>query len=475
MIYDLVVAGGAVALPGGVVDCDIAVRGERIAAIGEPGSFRDAAAVVNAAGRLVVPGGIDPHVHCSLDIYNPSGGPPIMGAGPDVVGNAAIYGGTTTLIDFVKIWPDDDARAKVRAQVERWSESSPCDYSFHVWFHDRIPAPQHEQIPELITDGFPSFKVFITDGFPAKRGRKVSMGTLLDLYRVTAEHGGIVAVHAEDDDLVMHAYDRMIPQGNVHFSKMSHVHSGISEDLAFTRIISLLRHVPGAALYLMHVSAKEGVAAIRNARREGLAVYGETLHQYALHTEADYLRPNGQQYHTYPSLKSEEDTAAIWSALVSGDLSVFATDELCTSLEEKLRGDRIDNTIGGNAGIEPRMAILYTEIVQKRDLGVEKFVELSSTSAAKLMGMYPQKGAIMVGSDADLAVLDVGLDKEITAADLHETDYTPWEGWRVAAWPSSTILRGQIRLRDGQLVEPSAKGKVVHRRLAPTVNSGRIM
>src|SRR5262249_3569573 len=162
------------------------------------------------------------------------------------------------------------------------------------------------------------------------------------------------------------------------------VHNQLSEDLSFRRVIRLAESVLGTAIYMMHVSAGTGVAAIAEARAKGLPVYGESLHQYMLYSQEDYRRPNGQIYHTYPSLQSKEDQKALWDGTVSGAINCVATDELCCSLQMKTAGCRIDDTTGGNSGVEPRLAVMYTEMVERRGYSLPRYVDLISTNAAKI-------------------------------------------------------------------------------------------
>ena len=159
-------------------------------------------------------------------------------------------------------------------------------------------------------------------------------------------------------------------------------------------------------MYMVHTSAKTGVAAMAAARARGFPVYGETLHQYLLYNAEDYKRPGGQIYHTYPSLKFPEDQAALWQAMRHGAIQCVATDEVCCPLEVKLKGSRIDDAMGGNSGVEPRVPLMYTQMVRERGFSLEEFVALVSSNAAKIMGLYPRKGALAVGSDADIVLLD---------------------------------------------------------------------
>jgi dihydropyrimidinase len=228
----------------------------------------------------------------------------------------------------------------------------------------------------------------------------------------------------------------------------------------------------GTTLYMMHTSAASGVSAIREARARGVSIYGESLHQYMLYTSEDYKRTNGQIYHTYPSLKSAEDQAALWAGTLDGCINCVATDEICCTLAKKLQGVRIDDTTGGNAGVEPRVALMYTEMVGKRRYSLSRFVDLVSTNAAKIMGLYPRKGAIAAGSDADICVLDPTDKRTIRAQDLHEADYTPWEGRKMEAWPCLTLLRGKVVVENGKWQGALTDGKWQPRKIAPEILEG---
>src|SRR5207248_8307250 len=176
-----------------------------------------------------------------------------------------------------------------------------------------------------------------------------------------------------------HAYVREADaRGRTSFHNMAEVHTTLSEDLAFNRVIRLAANIPGSALYMLHTSAATGVRAIATARNEGVPIYGETLHQYLMYSAEDYKRPNGQIYHTYPSLKFAEDHAALWAATNHGAIQTVATDEICCPLKYKLQGSRIDDTTGGNAGVEPRVSLIYTETVEKRGYDLTQFVGLVS-------------------------------------------------------------------------------------------------
>ena len=226
---------------------------------------------------------------------------------------------------------------------------------------------------------------------------------------------------------------------------------------------------------MMHTSAASGVAAIREARARGVPIYGESLHQYMLYSSEDYKTPNGQIYHTYPSLKSPEDQAALWQGTLDGAINCVATDEICCTLKQKIQGVRIDDTTGGNAGVEPRVALMYTEMVGKRGYSLNRFVDLVSANAARIMGLYPRKGALAAGADADICVLDPADRRVIRAGDLHEADYTPWEGRQMDAWPCLTMLRGKVVVENGTFRGSLDDGKWQPRKVASEIIAGPML
>ena len=428
-MLDLIIRGGDVVTPHGVVQGDVAVAGETIAAIAAAGalSAESATRVIDATGHIVMPGGIDPHVHLHHEWTKPDG-TPLVTAGPEQVGPAALYGGTTTLIDFAYWRGGVSALQAIETRDKDFVGKTPCDWAYHIMLHSEPPPEFSGQLAEAIQAGYPTLKIFTTNILPSRSGRMIDFGDIWEAFGVLAKEGGLGVIHAEDNDIVMHMYAKLIREGRVGFEHLAEVHNQLSEDLSFRRILRLAESVPGTALYMMHVSAGTGVAAIAEARGKGLPVYGETLHQYLLYSSEDYKRPNGQIYHTYPSLKSADDQNALWHGTANDLIHCVATDELCCTLKDKLVGNRIDNTTGGNSGVEPRLGVMYSEMVTRRGYSLSQYVDLVSTNAAKIMGLYPRKGVLAPGSDADIAILDPTRRGKVRATDLHETDYTPWEG-----------------------------------------------
>ncbi|MGZ5232344.1 MAG: amidohydrolase family protein, partial [Burkholderiales bacterium] len=353
-MFDLVIRSDRVVTPSGAVPYDVAVQGGKIVALAAAGTFGadSAKRVIDASGKIVMPGGIDPHVHCKW--YSPLPDGTVLNTDPpSVVSRAALYGGTTTMIDFARWTHGNTIQQAIAKRHEDWTAQCYCDYSFHVMVEGDLPPEIFPQLAEAVGSGYPTVKIFTTDITPSRKGRMVDFGDIWEVFKVVAQERGMCVMHCEDNDIVMHMYDKLIREGRVGFEHLAEVHNAMSEELSFRRVLGIARNVPGIALYFLHVSAASGVEAIREARANGMPMYGETLHQYLLYSAEDYRKPGGQMYHTYPSLKFPEDQKALWEATNHGAIQVIATDELCCPLRVKLQGSRIDDTTGGNSGVEP--------------------------------------------------------------------------------------------------------------------------
>jgi dihydropyrimidinase len=470
-VLDLVIRGGRVITPQGVGSWDVGVQDGRIAVLGAPGTLpSEATKVIDASGLIVAPGGVEPHTHLAHGIMSHPESPSIT-LGPEEDTRGMACGGTTTHIDFCYVRPGGEIMPVLEQRAARWKGQSHVDYAFHITLAGALPLRVFEQMPEAIQAGHPSFKVFTTNVLPPhpkRAGNRLDFGRIGLAMEKTAQHGGIMVVHGEDEDLVQFNYERFREEGRMDGTNMHLVHTKLSELLAFRRTIALARAVD-ATVYFVHTSAREGVEAIGEARSLGLPVYGETLHQYACFNAEYYKTPRGFCSHTYPSLKFPEDQKALWDGLVYGGLSTLATDEYPTSLELKLRGRTIEDVTGGNVGAEARLGIAFTEGVGKRGMSLERFADITATNAAKIFGLYPRKGVIAPGSDADFAIMDPAIRKTLTKDDFHVTDYSPWEGWQISGWPAVTILRGRVIAERGKLVGSTSDGQLLLRKLDPQV------
>ncbi|MBI2160470.1 MAG: amidohydrolase family protein [Candidatus Rokubacteria bacterium] len=470
-MLDIVVRNGQVVTPEGVGAWDIGIQGERIAAVAVAGTLPgDAAEVIDARGLIVVPGGIDPHTHLAHAIMSHPEEPGIT-LGPEDDTRGMAYGGTTTHLDFCYVRPGTEIPQAIEQRAARWKGNSYVDYAFHVTLSGALDLRIFEQIPEAIQQGFPSFKVFTTNilpSHPKRQGNRLDFGRIGFAMEKVAPQGGLMVVHGEDEDLVQFNYERFRAEGRTDGTNLHLVHTKLSELLAFRRTVALARAL-GTAVYFVHTSAKEGVETIAEARAQGLPVYGETLHQYCCFNAEYYKTPRGFCSHTYPSLKFPEDQAALWDGLVRNGLSTLATDEYPTSLELKLKGRKIDDVTGGNVGAEARLGIAYSEGVVKRGMALQRFADITATNAARIFGLYPKKGVIAPGSDADLVFLDPSVRKTLAREDFHVTDYSPWEGWQVTGWPVTTMLRGRLIVDRGKLLGAPSDGRLLSRKIDPVM------
>ncbi len=470
-MLDVVVRNGQVVTPEGVGAWDIGIQGELIAAVAQPGTLpTEGAKLIDARDLIVVPGGIDPHTHLAHPIMSHPEEPGIT-LGPEDDTRGMAYGGTTMHLDFCYVRPGTEIPRAIEQRSARWKGNSYVDYAFHVTLCGALELRIFEQIPEAIQQGFPSFKVFTTNVLPPdpkRQGNRLDFGRIGFAMEKVAPQGGLMVVHGEDEDLVQFNYERFRAEGRADGTNLHLVHTKLSELLSFRRTVALARAL-GTAVYFVHTSAKEGVETIAEARAQGLPVYGETLHQYCCFNAEHYKTPRGFCSHTYPSLKFPEDQAALWDGLVRDGLSTLATDEYPTSLAVKLRGKMIDDVTGGNVGAEARMGIAYSEGVVKRGMSLQRFAEVTATNAARIFGLYPKKGVIAPGSDADLVCLDPSVRKTLARGDFHVTDYSPWEGWQVTGWPVTTMRRGRVIVDRGKLLGAPSDGRLLSRKIDPVI------
>lgn len=467
-MLDIIIKNATVVTPAGEGAWDIGIQGEKIVLLAERGQLPETSArVIDGTAMVAVPGGIDPHVHTSW-LVPTAANAGISCADAVDVSRAAVYGGTTTLIDFA-IWrPGITLADAFEEKTADWAGSY-TDFALHGTFKGEIPFETIEEIGEAIQDGHASFKVWMTNATPSRPPQKTDLGYMWGMLEQTRDHGGMLAVHAEDDEIVMYSYKKLAREGKWDFTNVHLAHNTLSEALSFRRVIGLAERV-GAPIYLMHVSAEEGVRAIAESRGRGFPIYGETLQHYLSFNADAYKKENGQIYHTYPSLKPEEDRLALWQGVRDGVLSTVATDEMCTDLATKVRGETIDDVTGGHAGVEVRMGLMYSEIVNKRGGSLLEFVDVTSANAARIMGLYPKKGAIAVGSDADIVLMRPE-DRTISHTDMHETNYSAWDGYQASCWPHTTLLRGQVLVEGGQLVG-KATGTIPKRKISSEIMNG---
>jgi dihydropyrimidinase len=476
---DLVVAGGLVVTPEGALERDVVVEGETIAAFAEPGTVQvGGARLLDATGRIVVPGGVEPHAHIFEPMYRGwSQAKDVWLQSPEGATRAAIFGGTTTVLSFafmaVHVTEQEfDARLAVEHRREIFTGRSYADFAFHPVLTGTPSDATIASVADAIAEGTSTVKLFTTDLTTGQAGVRIDNGSAFEVMQSCAEHGALVMVHAEDDDLIKHMEAKLRRDGRNGLENVHLVHTLLGEELA-VRAYDRLASEAGAPLYIVHVGGWRPLVAISEARAAGRPVYGEVLHNMLCFSTEDYARPDGARYHIGMGLKEPGNQEPLWAALADGTLSTLATDEYTTSYAVKMAGTDLETTPGGHAGIETRGLIGFSEGYVKGRMSLERFVEVFSANPAKLMGLYPRKGAIAPGSDADLAVWDPDVRRTITLDDLHhDSDYSPWEGWEVRGWPVATVLRGKIVVDEGKLLGGPEDGRWLPRWLDGAVRAG---
>jgi dihydropyrimidinase len=482
-MMDLIIRGGLVVTPEGVGERDVGVRDGKIVAVAWPGTLpsENVGRVIDAQGKIVIPGGIEPHAHIAIPVPKQwAGRPEVMTRPPEVTSRAAAFGGVTTVIDFAGVEfqrflrdvssgaASGTSRESILEVLEErrgvFRDHCYTDFAFHYILSGSVSPETLGQIGEAVQEGVGSFKIFTT--FPPLR---VPYGHLWAVFAEVAKHGGIMAVHAEEDDIVSYMTEKLKREKRDQGYNLHLVHNNLSEDTSFHTVVRLAKYT-GVGIYFVHVTAKEGVATIAEARSQGLPVYGEALHNYLEFTCEDYKKPGGTVIHTYPAIKFPEDRDALMAGLLDGRLCTTATDEFTTDKDVKLFGNTIETVCGGHNGIETRLPVAFTKFVSQRQMSLPRFAAITSTNAAKILGMYPQKGAIAPGSDADLVLIDPQMRKKLTLSDLHsDSDYSIWEGFECQGYPVMTILRGKVIVEDGKLVGNSSDGRWLKRKVSSDV------
>jgi len=476
-MLDLIIRGGLTVTPEEVAQMDVGVLDGKIVAVAVPGALEaEARRVINAQGKIVLPGGIEPHAHIGIPIPEKwAGRPEVITSPPQMSSRAAAFGGVTTILDFAgnfNFAPVDGSDQKpimkvIEERREIFKDHCYTDFAFHYIFRgDELEAAPEaiDQIGEAIQAGLASFKIFTVHA-----PFRVPYGHLWSVFTEVTKHAGIMVVHAEEDEIVTYMIAKLKREGRDHGYNLHLVHNNLSEDISFRKILRLAKHTE-TGVYFVHATAKEGVAAIAEARSEGQPVYGEALHNYLEFTCEDYKKPDGTLIHTYPAIKYAEDRDSLIAGLLDGRLCTTATDEWTTHKDVKLSGRTVETVCGGHNGIETRLPVVFTKLVSERGMSLQRFAAITSTNAAKILGLYPQKGAIAPGSDADFVLVDPTMRKKLTLGDLHaDSDYSIWEGFECRGYPVMTILRGKVIVEDGKLLGSSSDGRWLPRKVSAEV------
>ena len=453
---DLVVRNAHAVTAADEMDCDIGVRDGRIVALGLqlPAALRE----IDAAGRVVTPGGVD--AHCHLD--QPMPPPSRMADDFDTGTRSAACGGTTTVIPFAAQVKGQSLRAAVEDYHRRADGRAHTDYAFHLIVSDPSPDVLQVELPALIREGYSSFKIYMTYD-----DLKLDDGQILDVLEVARQHGAMAMVHAENADCIEWLTRRLEAAGRTAPRFHAHARPMLVEREATHRAIALSELVD-VPILIVHVSGREAVEQIRWARAHGLQVFAETCPQYLFLTAEDLGIDNdylGARCVCSPPPRDKRNQQVIWEGLADGLFTVFSSDHAPFRYDapegKKPGGQQVPfrHIPNGIPGIETRLALLYSEGVLGGRITANRFVELTATNPAKAYGLHPRKGTIAIGSDADLVVWDER-DFVLTNQQLHHAvDYTPYEGIALRAWPGITICRGEVLWQDGQFLGRAGQGQ----------------
>ncbi len=440
----LLVEGGRIITSTQDYVSDILIDGGRVRAIG---SFEglEADQVVNASGRLVFPGGVDPHTHLDTPVAGT-----VISDDFDSGTRAAAVGGTTTIIDFAIQEKGTDPRSSLEEWHGRASDKAAVDYAFHQILTD-LPDDLLPSLDGLISEGVTSFKLFMA--YP--NAWMLDDGAIFKAMRHTAENGGFIMLHCENGFAIEALIEDSLARGDTDPIFHARTRPSLAEDEATRRGIALAE-MAGVPVYIVHMSSAGSVQAVAEARDRGVRAYAETCPQYLLLTDDKLAEPgfSGANYVCSPPLRSRDHHAPLWNGLKVGDLQAVGTDHAPFYFRQRQVGREDFSKIpNGLPGIEWRMGLLYHHGVVEGRISLNRFVEITSTNAAKLFGLYPRKGEIAPGSDADLVVFNPEARTLLSVANqVTNCDYNPYEGRVLAGAIDVVLLRGEVIVRDGKYV-----------------------
>jgi dihydropyrimidinase len=434
---------------------DIFIEGETVSLIGNNLNVK-ADEVIDAKGKLVMPGGIDPHVHLEMPFKK------TFSADNYETGTlAALHGGTTTVIDFIIQKQGDSLKAAYDEWTERANGNAYGDYAFHVAvtdFNDETKKEIEYFINEL---GISSFKTFMA----YKGSLMIDDKQMIGLMNEVKKHGGIVTCHATDGDIIDDLISKHKAEGKL--SPLYHYLSQpeFTESEATERFIDMAYNT-GVPSYIVHMSCEGSLNVLRRSQLRHQKVYAETCVQYLL-LDASLYEKNfeGAKWVISPPLREKKDQTALWDGISQGSIETIATDHCPFQWEQKLNGkDDFSKIPNGAPGIENRMELMFSEGVHTGKISLNKYVEITSTNSAKIFGMFPRKGIISIGSDADIIIFDPNEEHTISVKSHHmNVDYSAYEGWKVKGKCKQTILRGKLVIDNGKVKAEKGYGQFIKR------------
>ncbi|SKC84807.1 dihydropyrimidinase [Maledivibacter halophilus] len=415
--------------------------------------------VIDAEGKYIIPGGVDVHTHLNLDVG--------IGVSNDdfYTGTvAAACGGTTTIVDHMGFGPKGcNLHHQVKVYHEYAKNNAVIDYGFHGVIQHINDDILKEMKDIIEIEGIPSFKIYLTYDF--KLSDEEAIKTLLRLKKL----GGLTTVHAENHYMIKYLKKKFIDNRKIQPIYHALSRPEESEAEAISRIIHLAYVSDNAPLYIVHLSTKLGLDYIKRAQETGCNVYAETCPQYLLLDEEKYNLPNneGLKYIMSPPIRKKHNQKALWKGIRDGNIQVIATDHCPFSFYREKQMGREDFTKcpNGIPGVETRIPLIFSEGVMKNRIDINKFVEVTSTAPSKIFGLYPKKGTIAVGSDADIVLIDTKKEVVLTKKILHENvDYTCYEGMKLVGYPILTMVRGKIVVKNHDFVGEKGYGEFICRR-----------
>jgi dihydropyrimidinase len=450
---ELIVRNGLIVTVDARSEADLRIRNGTIVEIGPRLAGAPGARQLDARGMLVLPGGVDPHTHLSAD-------PPPPGriAESYTSGSAtALAGGVTTLTNFVGRRANETITAfldRTTAEVER---SAIADVLIHVYLGSDPAWLTPQVLATMVARGFTSTKTFTREPY-----FDTNAVAFVKAFRASGAAGVLSMVHCEDASILADLGDVMVAEGRGGLHNYAASRPAITEELATRRAIAIAE-VTGAPVYIVHVSAEGALRAAAEAQARGLPVYVETRPMYLHLTQERYLRPDAGLYMGSPPLREKRDQDELWSGIANGTVHTIGTDHGARTREEKM--DPSLNVVTRREGVSNLQVyrpMLYSEGVRTGRITLEQFVAVTATNPAKIFGIYPRKGTIQVGSDADIVIWDPNLKRTIRDEDeLSASHWSIYSGWDVTGWPRTTIRRGEIVYQDGRVIGRAGTGKVV--------------
>ena len=456
---DLIIKGGRVVVADTVVQTDVVIAGGRIAALQADAPVTGSAEVIDARGKFILPGSIDPHVHILWPYSNVTTNDNFFSAS-----RAAALGGTTMFIDWALQYKGDPAAPEGqvlnafrqrRAQIDG---DTALDYSLHQTLTVSDDATL-AAIPPIIEQGVAVFKLYMTY---RKRGIMTDDGMLWDVLQANRGRGTVVSIHAENAAIHELKERQMKARGTVTPADWAQHKGEIVESEAVHRALYLAERV-GTPVLIRHMTTADGVDTLRQARRRGFPALGETCPQYLVLDDRVFARPDANRFICSPPIRSADHVAALWRALADGTIDIIGSDHAAFTAAQK-QGDGSDafTVPNGLPGIETRFPLLFSEGFAKGRLSLPRLAALTATNAAKLYGLYPRKGVLLPGSDADIVIVDPQRRRTLRASALHmAVDFSPYEGMELQGYPLHTLSRGRVVVRDGEFCGERGAGQWV--------------